>query len=169
MAETRLEQVLRAGLAWLYDVEQPDGAMPSHLGDGALVANRRIGFIPRTSRSSPAVVFEVARPCYDDARAMNRQLLNPIYAGEMAGWDLVLRSVDAHPVESWNGDGFLSGSVGLAGFAHKSMLAGLRRYHDGCPEHGSVFCGHHSCDWLKTGRDLVVAPAFPRSRVSADA
>lgn len=147
--------VMAAALEWLYDVEQPDGAMPALHGYSTTVGGRRVRVVQVGALDLPVIVVEVAHPFYQNGTATNR-----LGAGEMARWVELLAGLGAEVRETWNGDGYITGSVGLSRPAHPSLLAGGRRYCAGCPEHGSVFCSDQGCTWLGDGHALAVKPRF---------
>lgn len=152
--------LLRVGLAWFYDTEQPVGALIQHHGSRVIVGDRTIKFIPST-RSGPAVVISVTHPHFTDYR-----LDNPLVPGEMAAWSERLSALGYPVIDSWNGDGFESGSLAIGVPVHDSLQAAERLYHAGCPAHlgKSVFCG---CGWYQRGNRLMVMPDF--KEVTADA
>lgn len=140
------------GLNWLYTTEQADDeSIVSHHGIYApVVEGRRYGFIPSGARARPVIVVEVAKPRYNESLS-NPKLLNPLEPGEMAVLQARIETWE-HEIDScWNGDGYASGSVGLATPAHPSLLAALERQRKGCPDHPKqILCSWDGCPWHRT-------------------
>lgn len=164
------QAVLAAGLAWLYETEQPPGAIPDHHGYSCSAGDRRYRFCPAGARSLPVVVVDVRHPRYDTGK-LDRVLLNPL--GGAPEMDALVAAIEALGVvvaDRWNGEAHHeTGSLGLAERAHPTLLAGLRRYRAGCPDHRTVFCGgwraskgQEDCTWLRDGSALMVLPDWPK-------
>jgi hypothetical protein len=151
--------VLAAGLTWLYDTEQPEGAIETHHGAFAVADDRlSISFAPI---GLPVVVIDIRDARYDDSR-YDRPLLNPLTAAECDAVAGILTELGRPPIDRWNGAGCESGSFRLATPIHPTLEAACARYRADCPEHGTVFCGSkEGCTWLKDGRGLIVAPKWP--------
>src|SRR5262249_43341049 len=75
------QSVLAAGLAWLYQTTQPDGAIVHH-GPSLPARQRTYTFHPSGPRGTPVVVVAVRRPQYE-VRGTQRVLLNPLADTEM--------------------------------------------------------------------------------------
>jgi hypothetical protein len=151
----RLQATVDAGLAWLYDTEQPDTAILQHHGVPLpAVGNRRLSFCPVGFNRQPVVVVNVVTVTYieDSLRPHN-----PLAAGELEALAaLIGRSA---PVSTtWNGHPAATGSIGLARPAHPSLVAAVTRYHARCPEHDSVFCSRTGCGWYRDGHRTVIYP-----------
>jgi prevent-host-death family protein len=156
--------VLKAGLTWLYETEQPDGAIDQHHGvTSPEVGGRRYRFIPQGDPGipGPIVVVDVAHP---------RMLRSPYRAANPLGGReevdeviAALARLGREVVDSWNGnEGNITASLALADAAHDSLLAVVRRYGEGCPDHdGSVFCHGEGCTWFADGHKLLVRPTWP--------
>ena len=153
------EAILRAGLAWLFNTEQPDGAISMHHGETAPeVDNRTYRFCPAGVAAAAVVIVEV--PHY--------KLVMPGYRpepaiepGEMGKLVAAIEALDVRVASTWNGTGFTTGSVGLVRPAGPSLAAAVRRYHAGCPDHdGNVF-SHDGCTWFVDGARLLVRPTWP--------
>lgn len=154
--------VLTAGLAWLYDTTQPDGAGITHHGvTSPKVDGRRYQFIPQGAHNRPVVVVDVAEPKYPNDP--NLPILNPLGGqAEMDAYTVVLRELGAEVATTWNGKGE-TGSLGLALPAHPSLVAAVRLYLDGCPvqeigHRGSSLC---SCGWFDHPKSLLIKPTWP--------
>ncbi|MEU9405556.1 hypothetical protein AB0E08_07615 [Streptomyces sp. NPDC048281] len=168
MTETttsKRQNALAAGLTWLFETEQPKGAMSSHLGESVRDqdGNRLYRFVPRGSGSGrvPVVVVNVLNKKYGD-RSQHSELINGLEADEMDAVAADLEALGYTVIDRWNGaPGGESGSLALEGTAHPSLLAAVNLRGDGCTnngdEHqtGSVFCG---CGWAVTGRQLLIRP-----------
>lgn len=140
--------VIAAGLAWLFDTTQPDGAIVSHHGVTVGVGDRRYRFIPRGAEDRPVVVVDAVAVAGQDVA-----VLEPDELTELTG---VLAELGHEVVDRWNGHPAGTGSLALAGAVQPSLLAALDRYHAGCPDHGgSVFC---DCGWFRAGYRLLVMP-----------
>lgn len=149
--------ILAAGLRWLYETEQPDGAMVFHLGTvlGDSDGSRTYGFVP-DGIGRPVVVVKVARQEWKD-EGSDRVLANPIGVDELIEVAAELSKLGAKVVHTWNGHPSPTGSLALDQLAHPSLLAAVEKYSAGCPVHPqrSVFC---DCGW-KQAYDLAVMPA----------
>lgn len=165
-ATTMRQAILAAGLKWLFETEQPEGAGASHFGEALAdeAANRRYEFRPNSSRANraPIVVVQVAKPEYEHPDPFTRVLTNGLEEGEIDAVVAELEALGHTVVDRWNGaPGTESGSIALGGRPHPSLLAAVERQGAGCTnkgdEHktGSVFCG---CGWAVTGRQLLIRP-----------
>jgi hypothetical protein len=109
------------------------------------------------------VVVNIQKPRYEE-RDGDIVLANPLGESEMAEVAEALADMGVSVLDRWNGT-HETGSLSLAETAHPSLLAAVRRYHDTCPEHRTVFCGHgsgqggHDCSWYRRGAALLVQPA----------
>lgn len=147
---------LSAGLHWLFDTEQPDGAAITHHGlILPSMTNRLFRFIPEGALGRPVVVVEVAHVEWVQ-RGLYQEPGNPLDPSELRDLAAMLARLGANIEAMWNGKG-TTGSLGLTRPAHPSLLAAVTRYGTGCPEHPkeSVFC---ECDWYRRGRALLVTP-----------
>lgn len=159
--------VLAAGLAWLYDTEQPEGAILSHHGVSKAAGEHSFRFIGEAADGLPAIVVELVNPRYSYPGG-DRHLDTPI--GKVLPRQLAETIADLghHVGDQWNWGNSTSGSLGLVGRAHPTLRGGLARYRSGCPEHRTVFCGgwqaspgQEDCTWMSTGRKLIVEPDWP--------
>lgn len=157
----QVRAVLAAGLAWLYETEQPATSALQHHGVfGPRLGDRRYRFIPADDGKRPVVVVDVPEPLYDTSIVSKWQLLNPIGGDEeMLALAATVRDLGYDTGRWWNGNGE-SGSLGLASPAHPTLLAAVDRYKAGCLEHprAGVFC---TCPWYRPGRALLVEPTWP--------
>lgn len=149
--------VIGAGLAWLFDTVQPDGAACFHLGPSRDSGDRLFGFIP--SAQWPILTMDLVHPEYDD----RGNLTNPLTRHDVDTlWaDMKRRGITVR--SSWNGKGTHTVSLALAGHVHPTLLAAVETYRRGCPHHGgSVFCGReHACTYLADRYALLTGPAWP--------
>lgn len=153
--------VLAAGLTWLYDTPQPDDAIANHHGYSVVVGERRYRFIGQGINWGPVVVVDVPDPQYEH-RGHDRVVVNGLDGpAEMRRVADALAEMGHRVASQWNGsEGCETGSLGLADRPHPTLTAALRRYHDGCPTHGGVFCPGE-CRWLRDGLDRAVQPTWP--------
>lgn len=158
-------ETLAAGLAWMFDTVQPDGALCHHLGFTMAPGDRYIGFIP--DARFPIVTMSLAYPEYDGKGGLTNPLTKQdvtALVGHLTGTGRVFR-------ELWNGRGTETVSIALAGHVHPTLLAAVERYRNGCREHGgSVFCSRQQeppCSWFADGHRLLVKPSWPRLRDQA--
>ena len=162
-SEHRHADIIRAGLAWLYDTEQPDGALLQHHGAHITTAHdsRVYQFAPDGDRGTPVVAVEVARPRYDDI-AGEWVCLTPLRLGELAELAAFIAAEGVPVRGTWNGEpGQHIGSVGLGRRAGLSLRDAVSLYRHGCPEHDSVFCPDDGCRWYANGKAHVVWPTHP--------
>lgn len=157
--DDRVRAVLRAGLTWLYETEQPPDAIDQHHGHGRCVGDRRYDFAPYGAKARPVVIVCVLKPRVDGAG----KVLNPL--GGPAEMDAVAEALAelGHLVaDRWNGAAnHATGSLGMADPAHPSLVAAVDRYRAGCPDHTSPLCGWDGCPWFSTGNKRMVLPAWP--------
>ena len=154
--------VLRAAVAWLFEVEQPDDAVLQHHGLW-VGRDERFAFeaVPAGAGGAPLVVVDVALVEWTGHGPEHRPK-NPITQDEHDAMIAALSPLVAVR-DTWNGPGAITGSYALAGRAHPSLLAAVERYHRGCPTHRSVFCGRQElCGWYADGRARIIAPAVLR-------
>lgn len=144
--------VVRSGLRWVYETEQPDSAVLQHHGEGLpSVANRNVSFCPVGWARHVVVVLAVSKVEYGPGPGCRPE--NPLARGELEAFAGLLRQLGQRVVKTWNGHPWVSGSVALGRPAHPSLVAAVQRYHAGCPRHGGVFC---RCGWYGDGNsDLV--------------
>lgn len=156
-----VRQVLAAGLGWLFDTVQPEGAILQHHGTGSPgYTGRRYRFCPDGLEHGCVVVVEGSPAINADG------LIDPMTAAEVDTITRLLAELGRPVWRPWNGAGLHTGSFALDGWAHPSLRQALARYRAGCPTHdGDVFCGrsHHSdpCTWYADGHRLVVEPTWP--------
>ncbi|MEV6841068.1 hypothetical protein AB0N17_42445 [Streptomyces sp. NPDC051133] len=156
---TTLDDILTAGLDWLYATEQPDNSHQQHHGItlGHPAANRWYGFCPTGARNLPVVSVDVSKvECKLDNDG-DRVPANPLDPGELETLADELRRRGFDVDSTWNGHPGVTGSVGLARTAHPTLLAAVDRYHRGCLVHPqrSVFC---DCEAWRAEAARIVAP-----------
>ncbi|MEN4464291.1 helix-turn-helix domain-containing protein [Mycolicibacterium conceptionense] len=151
-----LAPILASGLRWLYDTEQPRGAL-LRPGGVALppVHGRWYIFAPGVRRPGAAIVVqaEIAGPS-DLAKELDAELT------ELAALVTKLTGVDARVTST---SGASVGRVDLDAAAHPSLVDAVRRYLAGCPTHRQHGCGHaHGaqapCRWYADGFARLVQP-----------
>lgn len=163
MPET-LTAVLTAGLHWLYETEQPADAWQDHHGLllRAPATNRLFSFSTADYRRRlPMIAVDVATiEWIDNGSNELKTPANPLKPGELEDLAAELRALGFEVTSTWNGYPQTTGSVGLVRPAHPSLVAAVRRYHRGCPDHPgrSVFC---ECESWSAGFRRVVKPAVP--------
>ena len=145
--------VLRSGLAWLYETEQPEAAILQHHGDGlASRGNRSVRFIPTGWGGRVVIVVEVAKVDYGtDPGARGPR--NPLAVDELDAFIALLADLGHAVVHRWNGHPAATGSLALAEPAHPSLRAAVARYHAGCPCHRTTLC---RCGWYGEGHRHVI-------------
>lgn len=156
---TTNEQILAAGLRWLFEIEQPGDALISHLGETAAVdGNRLITFIPVAADGHPVVVVDVTNIAYRTDPRGYEVPDNPLGPDELTGLAAGLAAMGAEVARTWNGHPSVTGSLGLARLAHPSLRAAVDRYRAGCPVHPEkgVFC---PCGWYAAGKAKIVTLA----------
>lgn len=170
-----VEENLRRWYEWAQR-EQPDDAIITHLGSPAVRwvegqtehcgGNLSLHAMPGGWNGSP--VGEGAQGGYgvlvmelsindDQYRAgMSSDDIPPFTeaecdalaaAAEAAGWEVIDR---------WNGAPFRTFSLGVRGIG-PTLQRAAQRYREGCPVHGSVFCG----GWQSNGDDEKACRYFP--------
>jgi hypothetical protein len=157
------EPILAAGLAWLFDTVQPDGALTQHHGFTAPeVDNRSYRFCPAGAAARTVVIVDVAHYEFHPSGYGATPVLTK---DEMTALVAAVEGLGQPVASTWNGAGCITGSVGLAAGPHPSLAAAVARYHAGCPDHGgSVFCGgfhNPECTWGIEERRLLVRPEWP--------
>lgn len=150
-------EVLQAGLAWLYDIDQPGLAIVDQFGVSCRAGDRVLQFMPTSAIDLPVIVVKVAAPLW--VGTIRRRLTNPLRPGELALWSGLLRALGHDAVQTWNGT-HETGSIALARLANTSLLAAFARYRQGCPNHRTVLCAQ----WRSDGRADMVPPAWPVPR-----
>jgi len=155
--------VLAAGLTWLYDTAQPDGAIIQHQGLTHAAGSRlKLSFVPMPD---PVIVIDIVDAQY--GTDVEKTLRNPLTADECTEVEQLLAELGRPPFHRWNGAGCETGSFRLADPIHPTLEAARKKYHDGCPDHTGPLCSWDGCPWYPTGNDLIVKPAWPA--VVADA
>ena len=183
-----VKTVLAAAMAWLYDTDQPGGAIMQHHGPGGFrLGDRYYDLTPTGAENLPVISVTVAgaefKPgCwrgfggeYSDSFHAKSVLVPRGPCEEFLGVVSLAAELGAEVRETWNGAiSHTSGSIGLAAPARPSLVAAMSRYQAGCPVHGTVFCGwqgstdeERACTWYADGRRLVVPPAWPVAEEAA--
>ncbi|WP_435111613.1 hypothetical protein [Nocardiopsis synnemataformans] len=162
MTASTIRQALAAGLRWLYDTPQPDGAILQHHGEGLYLpdANRSLAFIPAGWDGKVVIVVNVARAGWKPERneLTPAHMIGPTEIDEVTA---MLADLGARVVHTWNGHPSDTGSLALERPAHPTLLAAVNRYRKGCPDHPekSVFC---KCGWYERGNKKVAVPVLTR-------
>lgn len=169
-AAAKARDVLAAGLAWLYDTPQPDGAILQHHGASLPpVGNRWFRFIPSGWGGRVVVVVDVAKVEWIDNGPNDLATpANPLEPDELDWLTCELAVLGVEVVHTWNGHPAITGSLALARPAHPSLLAAVERYRAGCPEHSGPLCSWGGCPWYGDGNALVVMPALPPAAETGD-
>lgn len=155
---------LRAGMSWLYRIDQPRHALVRPQGIALTeVAGRRFGFIPDVGGSAAVVVHvtprSVGTPFSTRAAVLTVEELDDIVAvlcahgGVCTRVALTSRSTSAE--------------IRLGASAHPSLLSAVSRYRAGCPVHHSPTCGHMQipgaqCRWFSAGFARLMVPKVPQ-------
>lgn len=151
-----LRHVVAVSLDWLYDTEQPDGAILNHHGITpwrSEPANRYLEVCPRVKDDLPVLVLEVLHRDHHGPASRPR---NTLERGELEQLATIVQELGEPVLDIWNGHPATTGSVQLARPAHPTLVAAVERYHRGCPDHtGGVFCG---CGWYAVGNRLIRKP-----------
>lgn len=124
ISDESLRALLRAGVAWLYETEQPNGAEVSHFGASVRANNRFVQFMPEGGRpeGSRGPVIVVNTRDGDEVG---------LRAGEIDGVVDVLHELGVQVSETWNGaPGCETGSIQLVNPAHPSLLAAVENGHE---------------------------------------
>jgi hypothetical protein len=166
------EATLTAGLRWLFDTEQPEGAVLQHHGVVLPGGDtRRFGFCPAGWAGRAIVTVDVVDVQWKFQRG-HKVPANPLRPDELDDLTAQLAALGADVVNTWNGHPGITGSLALARPAHPSLLAAVNRYRAGCltrPGPGSdtgVFC---KCGWYAKGYALVIQPGLRRDCTSQQA
>ncbi|MBO0885210.1 MAG: hypothetical protein J2P17_33755 [Mycobacterium sp.] len=158
---------LVAGLRWLFDTEQPAGAVLQHHGLSLPgVANRRFNFCPAGWEGHAIVTVDVvdAEWKFTSRHEIPTNSLRP---GELDDLTVLLNELGVDVLHTWNGHPGITGSLALGRPAHPSLLAAVNRYLAGClthPDQG-VFC---KCGWYAKGYNLAVLPELRVESAMAD-
>jgi hypothetical protein len=157
------QRVLAAGLYWLFDTVQPDGALDSHHGTGPRSAeDRTYSFIPSGHAGMPVVVMEIHESAKRWApRRGLMELANPLTDADVTEFEDRLTKLGHTPARSWNGAGCDTVSMQLAERAHPTLLAAVAKYRRGCPEHAGPLCSWDGCKWYPDARAKLVHPSWP--------
>lgn len=153
--------ILRAGLAWLYDTEQPGDAVLQHHGlgvPGGTVDNRSFTFVPVGWRRHVVVVVNVVKVEWGEQYGEGPR--NPLGRDELTEITAELARLGAEVVTTWNGHPGVTGSLALSRPAHPTLGVAVDRYLKGCPTHLTTLCGSGwSCTWYSDGFAKVVRPS----------
>lgn len=156
----KLRPTLEAGLAWLYDTEQPEDALLQHHGVALpAIGNRWLKFCPQGWAGRPVIVIDVAHVQWGSPYEPPK---NPLAHGEL---HQLASMISRSPIaRTWNGHPGITGSIALARLAHPSLRAAVDRYRAHCPEHHSVFCSQkYGCHWYRNGNARVITPRDPNA------
>lgn len=171
-----LPAAIRAGADWMA-VEQPPDAVIDQFGPGEWVADYLyLSFAPHGSwgRKTKAE-GTVATVIVQQSRGRgnygyeNHPELPPFTEDEIDSIAALFVDAGLEILDRWNGAGLDSGSfeVRLPGVDNPSLSASYDHYHDGCPEHHTVFCGYgegwpgnENCSWLHDGHAAAIPPGW---------
>ncbi|GAA2107967.1 hypothetical protein [Streptomyces synnematoformans] len=148
--------ILAAGLAWLYETEQPDDAILQHHGEtlSRPDSNRWYGFCPAGWDGRVVISTHVGKVEWT-GEGGGRRPANPLGPGELDAITAELAGLGAEVVSTWNGHPGTTGSLALARPAHPTLLAAVDRYRRGCPNHTGPLCSWDGCPWYPTGNARV--------------
>lgn len=152
------ETILAAGLRWLYETVQPDGAIIDNHGvcHGNGDRTRLYHFISNGFNGLPVVVVDVVGWKYDPGADEIDQLLS---SDEMAAIGEAITRLGGTILSTWNGDGCVTGSFGLSSAAHPTLSAAVTRCRARCPDHPhAVSCS--PCTWYRDGYAQIVQPEW---------
>jgi hypothetical protein len=151
--------MLLAGLAWLFDVEQPATAIERSSGQAIdSVGNRTLRFVPSGPDGQAMVIITVTSSDPDRPNASPRRFLKQ---GELSAFVDLLDGMGEDVISMRGGYPMAAGGVSLARPVHPSLRAALNRYQTGCPDHH----GKRQCDcgrYARGRRDLAGVPDVHR-------
>jgi hypothetical protein len=154
------KDILAAGLRWLYETEQPDGAILQHHGVWVgKVDNRSFSFAASAWEGRAVVVAEVVKVEWKSDPLGHQVPANPLAPEELADLTAELVELGAEVLHTWNGHPAITGSLALARPAHPSLVAAVDRYRTGCPDHTGPLCSWDGCPWYGDGNALIIKPA----------
>ncbi|MCB0138261.1 MAG: hypothetical protein KDD75_24385 [Caldilineaceae bacterium] len=162
-----LAPILVSGLRWLYDTEQPRGAL-LRPGGVALppVRGRWYIFAPGVRNPGAAIIVqaEIAGP---------PDLAKELDAAELADLAALVTKLTGIDARVTSVPGARVGRVDLDAAAHPSLVDAVGRYLAGCPTHRQHGCGHTRgaqapCRWYADGFARLVQPdpVPPRAAVA---
>lgn len=164
MTTTRLPSldraILAAGVRWLLNTGQPDGAILQHHGEQRRGTDLTYSFCPIGPPHTPVV-------------AVTNRTLNELSPELIKAVSIELARLGAPVSRQWTGgaQAMLWSSFGLAVPAHPSLVAAVDRYLAHCPKHQALFCGwqgrtadEQACTWYRDGNALVREPLWPVQR-----
>lgn len=158
---------LRAGLAWLYDIEQPAGAMLDPIGITMVADDRSYSFsvfpTREASKYDGGPVAHICSSTLDGRPLVVDDELTAFTASFVALGHVIVDHWGMTEDEETN---FLS--MRLERPALRSLLAAVDRFDNGCPEHGlnkpaPQYHGHPTCgcEWYQESRSRLVLPNWP--------
>lgn len=177
-----VEENVRAGLDWLTTPGQPENAVMSqfgeqtHCGGFLTVQCSAGGWHGNYGPGRGVVVFDVT---HGDT-AMYGPQPEPFTRAEI---DYLRGLIEAHPgvtvLDDWNGVDddrglrFSTYSVGISGLPADGPMRAYQNYGQGCPVHGTVFCGERAkwgdpdrdddvtrCTWHSDGSAALIPPTW---------
>lgn len=153
-----LAATVAAALSWLYETEQPDGALVTTAGVELPIPgqDRTLRVTPRELTSHPTLTLSVYP---------GRQWACPA-AAEAEAEQLLAVTAELEPSADSPFAAASFVAVGLYRQAHPTLLHAVREYELDCPDHarpldrpGNRSCVRSLCAWWPTGRGLLVEPA----------
>jgi hypothetical protein len=163
-----LTGMIRAAINWLERPQPPDCHMQHHgfglgrtgPGDDELTLN----ICPRGYDGHPVLSAERCRPRRPHPLA---DIENPLVPAEVDAIRDAITQAGSGVALEWNGPPAITVSFALTTTAHPDLLAAVRRYHAGCPDHptASVFC---ACDAWRAGFGRALRPALTAPSKEAD-
>lgn len=165
---TGLEEALSASLRWIYETEQPEGALLSHRGWVHVLGRDALVFSGVGLNGLPFITLRRVGPKYDH----EFRVLNPLDVADLIQIPILLDRFGYPAVRYWDaadpseppGE---SGTFELAQLAHPTMVAAVERFDAGCLDHGGdISCGsdtnHPTCMWWRDGYALAIKPVWPQ-------
>lgn len=149
------------GVAWLYDIAQPPGALVAHHGihTRANEDERLVWFVPQGPTGLPVVVVSAWRP----EGGVFRTPFIRAEVTRLADWltSLNLGVADVRFPPNYSNGTEWTGAIDLTREANPSLVASLRAYESGCPKHrGSVLGCPTVCTWKSEGLARLRVPGI---------
>lgn len=165
-----VRQVLAAGLAWLFDTEQPPDALVRDGRLSTLVDGVRFTFVAGENGRAVLVVA-VAEPRFERTGASARfgayRVTNPVNADLLAAIPRLLDELGHLVAQMWGSE--QSTSYRLRGTVHPTLVDAVQRFEGGCPAHGRITeWSAAGCGWLGHGTGQLVAPEWPAGAAEFD-
>lgn len=134
------------GIAWLYEMEQVEGAIigPQGLSIRVPDEQRIVSFHPIGSHDFPVMVLRTLDP---EKELRRNELMSAMQ------WCQRLKVTVR---QLWGGRSSPEGTVEFRRLAHPTLIRAARLYREGCEEHGGL--PDHTSQWFTRGHALVRVP-----------